>query len=115
MGKFLIYNAKIWRSGEKHIKNGSRIYNWMLFNQNDGIIQECGIENSIPDLNVARKAVNMGGKWVFPGFHDSHIHLRFHGKYKKSGKLGESNSIKDFQNKLRKLLEESDLGKKTLL
>nr|CAB3262851.1 uncharacterized protein LOC100184184 [Phallusia mammillata] len=73
----LFYNARIWRSG-------AECYSWMVFNPETGKIVKCGTDQNLP-LEECSKKRDMKRQWIFPGFHDCHLHVEWLG-YKIGGK-----------------------------
>ena len=71
MSHTLLYNGCIWR------QCGS-LYDWILFDSKTGVIANCGVGN--PPRKEASNSYDLRKQWVFPGFHDSHLHIGETGK-----------------------------------
>jgi len=72
MSYALFYNGCIWR-------HCGKLYDWILFNTETGVIKDCGVES--PPFEKASNLCDLKQHWVFPGFHDSHLHVGETGKY----------------------------------
>lgn len=72
---FLAYNARIWSGDPKSD------YVWFTFNIATGYIEEVGSCNPpVTDFDVTHRR-DYAGRRIFPGFHESHIHLGGLGSY----------------------------------
>ena len=71
MEHILLYNGRFWRQG------GS-LYDWIKFTPKTGLVTEVGIGD--PDSSNVSHSYDMKQQWIFPGFHDSHLHVGATGK-----------------------------------
>lgn len=85
----LFWNGKIWLSGYED-------RTWLTFSTKTGRITNLGKSN-LPDLQLFDNVVNLNGSRVFPGFHDSHIHVSLLGKSLMSVDLRGCTSIENMQ------------------
>ena len=97
MAKTLFYNAKIYSAGK--VFRGS-------FCTEDGWFTDVR-EEPFPDVTDATEKVDMEGRFVCPGFNDSHMHLLNYGHSLQGVLLGEHTySLAGMLDHLRKSLEE---------
>lgn len=90
----LVDNARIWISGHPD-------FNWMIISTNTGYVCDVG---RLGDQHRFKwtKQIDMGGRRIFPGFHDSHLHVSILGDLHCNLGLVNCNSIE----KLKELLAE---------
>lgn len=73
MGRnIVIKNGRIWCSA-----NAARM-SWMVIDADTGYITHIG-DGDVPDMGSC-DVIDVGGKLVLPGFHESHIHVSSLGK-----------------------------------
>ena len=85
----LISNAKIWVSGLPD-------FNWMIINVKTGYVVDIG-RNSCPTSTLFLNHIDINGRRIFPGFHDSHIHVSLYGELLNNLNLVECKSIDKFK------------------
>ena len=85
----LVYNSKIWVSDsiERH---------WFTFNPSSGRVIDIGT-NPHPKKDDYKEAIDAGSCRIFPGFHESHIHVSSLGKSLMSADFKGCRSIKEMQ------------------
>ena len=97
MAKTLFYNAKIYTAGE--VFDGS-------FCVENGFFTDV-LAEPFPDVEDAAEKVDMEGRFVCPGFNDSHMHLLNYGHSLQGVLLAEhTDSLAGMLDHLRKSLEE---------
>ncbi|ELU03691.1 hypothetical protein CAPTEDRAFT_206365 [Capitella teleta] len=103
MTDVLVVNAQIW-SG----KIGGD-FSWMRYNPSSGYITEVG-RGAPPPKETATKVKDFHGKRIFPGFHESHLHLGHLGNLLCSLDLHGCNSIEKLQTKLQDYMAKNPSG-----
>ena len=93
--QFLVFNAKIWTSADGPEAS------WFTFNTSSGFITEIGGNNPPVDI-FAKNSKDCGGRRIFPGFHDAHIHLYWFSKCLSQLDLSGCDSVEDLQKRLKK-------------
>ena len=104
MSLLLFYNCQVWRDCGK-------LYDWFVVDQKSGKVVDCG-NNEPSDAEVINK-VDMKQQWIFPGFHDSHLHVGYTGMYiNKNYNLNLPRSFEEFKQRLKLLISSlpSDQG-----
>ncbi|CAH1795169.1 unnamed protein product [Owenia fusiformis] len=90
----LVYNARIWQSGGEDAS-------WMVFSTTTGLIKTLGRADpplKAPDVSCS---IDYKGKRIFPGFHDSHIHVSLLGQAMRNIELNGAGSIDEFKERIR--------------
>ena len=96
MKKKLFYNARIWR-------HSGSLYNWIMFDESSGTIEQCGCGE--PYVVEGVHMIDMKKQWIFPGFHDSHLHVGMTGAYfNEKVNLCLPKSVTEFKARLKKLI-----------
>lgn len=63
------------------------------------------VRSRLSEYPESTPTIDVGGSWVFPGFHDSHIHLEAYGTRASSLDLSGSTSIEDVKLRLKEYVE----------
>ncbi|XP_026694770.2 putative amidohydrolase YtcJ [Ciona intestinalis] len=96
----LFKNARIWMGK-------GRIGSWMLVDQYVGKIMGCGVGEGPEETTGDVRDVK--GRWILPGFHDSHIHASWHGKLLRSKwNLKFPKTVKELQLRLKDAIDGDD-------
>ena len=91
----VFYNGKIWQ------KNAKKLSTW--FKVSGKKIVDYGDDSN---LSKVSKMIDLKRRWVFPGFHDCHLHVHLSGlKTNVKKYFGNSKSIEDLKNKLQYLVD----------
>lgn len=86
----LIENARIWTPGQPE-------FDWMTIYSNTGYVQNVG--NGDPNKHAAvanATKIDMGGRRILPGLHDSHLHVSMLGELLSNLNLVDCRFMEDF-------------------
>ena len=93
----LFKNCQIWQ------KNSQNVNTWLAVK--DGVIKDYGGDKNLPADGSAKKVVDVDKCWLFPGFHDCHMHGDLCGMKTNPLKfLNHPKSIEELQKNLAKMV-----------
>lgn len=99
--RVLLYNGNILTSVE------GAYASWIIINSKAGTIESLGQQSELENVRASftGRTRDLKQRYLFPGFHDAHIHVMNLGRMILSLNLKGTQSIKDFQNKLEQYLK----------
>jgi len=101
MAKVLFHNGRIWR-------NSAEWNSWMIVDQVSGKVDKCGSGDAPAKANF-KEMHDLKQQWVFPGFHDSHMHAAYLGaRLNKKSYLQSPTSVAVLKTTLKHLASSSD-------